>query len=140
MKPGGRTGEHLEMVAAKAANYTLVVVSVVEIDTWVARIECDCSVYFQHYHLMLPQCHLGIVVSQTAHLLETYWLSSAEIHLLTWYISEKQFRRGRKAPSEWTRLVRAVRDAPVADYSAPGINIPRRVAHRPLIAVSPFLP
>jgi len=31
MEPGGKTGEHLEMVAAKAGNYTLVVVD--EIDS-----------------------------------------------------------------------------------------------------------
>jgi len=43
------------------------------------------------------------------------------------------------APSEWTRSVRAVRDTPVADYSAPGVNTTRRVAYRPPIAVSPFL-
>ena len=43
------------------------------------------------------------------------------------------------APSEWTRSVRAVRDTPVADYSAPGINTTRRIAYRPPIAVSLFL-
>jgi len=35
------------MVAAKVGNYTLEVV-VDEIDSQVARIECFCSVYFQH--------------------------------------------------------------------------------------------
>ena len=35
--------------------------------------------------------------------------------------------------------VRAVRDTPVAAYSAPGINTTRRVAYRPPIAVSPFV-
>jgi hypothetical protein len=39
---GGRTGERLEMEAAKAGNYTPVVE---EIDLWVAQIECLCSVY-----------------------------------------------------------------------------------------------
>jgi len=43
------------------------------------------------------------------------------------------------AASEWTRSVRAVRDTPVADYSAPGVNTTRRAAYRPPIAVSPFL-
>jgi hypothetical protein len=51
-------------------------------------------------------------------------------------ISKKIFRSGVMAPSEWTRSVRAVRDTPVADYSAPGINTTRRVIYRPLIAVS----
>jgi len=55
------------MVAAKAGNYTLVVVVVVvvvdEFDSRVAQIECLCSEYFQHYYMMLPHCHLGIVVS-----------------------------------------------------------------------------
>jgi len=55
-------------------------------------------------------------------------------------ISKKHFRPGGMAPSEWTRCVRAVRDTPVADYSAPGVNTMRRVAHRPSIAVLPFFP
>jgi len=54
-------------------------------------------------------------------------------------ISKKHFRPGGMAPSEWTRSVRAVRDTPVTDYSTPGVNTTRRVAYRPLIAVSPFL-
>ena len=44
------------MVAAKAGNYTLVLVVVVvvdEIDSRIARIECFCSVYFQHNYVML---------------------------------------------------------------------------------------
>jgi len=86
MEPGGRTGEHLEMVPAKVGNYTLVVV-VDETDSRIARIECLCSVYVQHYYLMLRHCHLGIVVSQTAHWLEPYWLSSAEIHSSTSYVN-----------------------------------------------------
>jgi len=40
------------------------------------------------------------------------------------------------APSEWTRSVRAVRDTPVADYSAPGVDTTRRVVYRPPITVS----
>ena len=44
------------------------------------------------------------------------------------------------APSEWTRSVRGVRDTPVVDYSAPGINTRCGVAHRRPIAVSPFIP
>jgi len=90
MEPGGRTGERLEMVAAKAGNYTLVLVVVVdEIDSRIARIECLSLVYFQHDSLTLPHCLLGIVVSQTAHWLEPYWLSSAEIHLSTSYVNKR---------------------------------------------------
>jgi len=55
------------------------------------------------------------------------------------YISKKHFRPGGMAPSEWMRSVRAVRDTPVADDSAPGVNTTRRVAYRPPITVSPFL-
>jgi len=55
------------------------------------------------------------------------------------FISKKHFRPGGMAPSEWTRSIRAVRDTPVADYSAPGANTTRRVAYRPPIAVLPFL-
>jgi len=51
-------------------------------------------------------------------------------------ISEKHFRPGGMAPSEWTSSVRAVRDTPVAVYSAPGVNTTRRIAYRPPIAVS----
>ena len=47
---GGRTVEHLQMVAAKLVNNTL---EVNEIDLGVARIECPYSVYFQHYDPML---------------------------------------------------------------------------------------
>ena len=54
-------------------------------------------------------------------------------------ISKTHFCPGGIAPSEWTRSVRAVRDTPVADYSAPGANTTRRVAYRPPIVVSPFL-
>ena len=43
------------------------------------------------------------------------------------------------ALSEWTRSVRAVRDTPVADYSAPGVKTTRRIAYRPPIAISRFL-
>jgi len=55
-------------------------------------------------------------------------------------ISKKHFRPGGMAPSEWTLSVRAIRDTPVADYSTPGVNTTHRVAYRPPIAVSPFLP
>jgi len=54
-------------------------------------------------------------------------------------ISKKYFGGGGMAPSEWTSSVRAVRDTPVADYSAPGLNSMRRVAYPPPIAVSPCL-
>ena len=83
------------MVAAKAGNYTLVLVVVVvvvgvdEIDSQIARIECLCSVYFQHYYLTLRHCLLGVVVSQTAHWLEPYWLSLAEIHSSTSYVNKR---------------------------------------------------
>jgi len=73
------------MEAAKAGNYTLVVE---EIDSWVARIECLCSVYIQHGYLMLPHCHLGVVVSQTGHPVEPFWLSLVEIHSSTSYVNK----------------------------------------------------
>jgi len=44
------------------------------------------------------------------------------------------------ATSEWTCSVRAIWNNPVADCSVPGINTMRRVAYRPPIAVSRFLP
>ena len=50
-------------------------------------------------------------------------------------ISKKHFRLGEMASSEWTRFDRAVRDTPVADYSAPGVNSTHRVAYRSLIAI-----
>ena len=64
MGQGGSTGERLDMVAAKTGNYTPVVE---EIDLWVSPIECFCPVYFQHYFLILPHCHLGVVWSLTGH-------------------------------------------------------------------------
>jgi len=59
--------------------------------------------------------------------------------LLPPHISKEHFRPGGMAPSEWTRSVRAVRDTPVEDDSAPGVNTTGRVAYCPPIAVSPFL-
>jgi hypothetical protein len=53
-------------------------------------------------------------------------------------ISKKYFHLGGKALSEWTHSVRAVRETPVADYSAPGVISTLRIPYRPLIAVSPF--
>jgi hypothetical protein len=65
-------------------------------------------------------------------------ISAANMLVVNDSISKKYFRPGRMVPSEWTRYVRAVRDIPVADYSAPGLNSTRGVPYRPLIAVSPF--
>jgi hypothetical protein len=75
------------MVAAKAGNYTLLVVDVIELQ--VAGIECLGLVYFQHYFLMILHFHLGVVVSQTAHLMQRYWLSLAVICLLESYINKR---------------------------------------------------
>jgi hypothetical protein len=86
MGQGGKTGERLEMEAAKAGNYTPVEV---EFDSAVARIECLCSVYFRHYCQMLPHCLLGVVVSQTGHPVEPYWLSSVEIRSSTSYVNKR---------------------------------------------------
>jgi hypothetical protein len=88
MGQGGRTGEHLEMVAAKAGNYTPVVQ---QIDVWVARIECLSSVYFQQYYLILPISPLGIVVSQTGHPVALYWFSSVEILSSKLYGNQRQW-------------------------------------------------
>ena len=46
MGQGGTTGERLEMVAAKAGNYTPVED---KFDWRVTGIDCLCLVYFQHY-------------------------------------------------------------------------------------------
>jgi len=86
MRQDGRTTERLEMVATKLGNTTPVVD---EIDSEVPWIECLCLVYFEHYYLMLPHCHLAVVVIQTAHSLKPYWVSSAEIHSLTSYVNKK---------------------------------------------------
>jgi hypothetical protein len=70
------------MVPVKTGNYTMVVV-VDEIDSRIARIECNCSVYYPRYYLMLPQCPLGVPVSQTTHPQKPYGLSAVEIRSLT---------------------------------------------------------
>jgi hypothetical protein len=54
------------------------------------------------------------------------------------HISKKHFRPGRMAVSEWTRSVRAIRDTPVADYSAPDVNTACQAAYCPPIAVLRF--
>ena len=61
----------------------------------------------------------------------------SEVHLPL-YISNKHFRPGGMAMSEWTRSIRAVTDMQVADRSAPGINNTRHIAYCAPIAVSPF--
>jgi len=48
-----------------------------------------------------------------------------KISISLWCISKKHFRLGGLAASEWTRSVRAVRDALVADYSVPGVKTTR---------------
>jgi len=65
--------------------------------------------------------------------------SAASVFAVLNCISKKHFRPGAMAPSEWTRSVRAVRETPVADFSAPSVNTTHRVAYRPPMAVSPFL-
>jgi hypothetical protein len=82
---GGKIGERLETEAAKAGNYTPVEV---EFDSAVAPMECLCSVYFKPYCQMLPHCLLGVVVTQTGHQVEQYWVSSVEIHLSTSYVNK----------------------------------------------------
>jgi hypothetical protein len=54
-------------------------------------------------------------------------------------ISKKHFSQGGMAVSEWTRSVSTVRDTPVAEHFAPGVNTTSCVAYRPPIAVLPFL-
>jgi hypothetical protein len=54
-------------------------------------------------------------------------------------INKKLFRPGSMAVSEWMRYVRAGRDTPVADCSAPGVINMHRVACHPPITVSQFL-
>jgi len=54
-------------------------------------------------------------------------------------ISNKHFCPGGMAASEWMHSVRAVRDTPVVDYSAPGSTTMRGVAYRPPITILLFL-
>jgi hypothetical protein len=89
MGQGVSTGERLEMVPAKAGNYTLLVVVVDDIHLWVTRIEFLCLVYFPHHYLMLPQCPQGVVRMQTTNPLEPYWLSSVEILSSTFYVNPR---------------------------------------------------
>jgi hypothetical protein len=55
------------------------------------------------------------------------------------FISKIHLRPGGLAAAEWMRSGRAVRDTPVSDHSAPGVNTMRCVAYCPPIAVSLFL-
>jgi len=81
----GTTGAHLQMVAAKVHNHTP---AVGEIDARIVQIESPCLVYFEHYCLMIQTCRLYIVARHRDHLLDLYWLSSAEIHLSTLNITK----------------------------------------------------
>ena len=70
---------------------------------------------------------------------EIFWLLAGFRDRRFRYISKKHFCPGGMAPSEWTHSVRTVRDTPVVDYPARSVNTTRRMAYRPLIALSPFL-
>jgi hypothetical protein len=85
MGQGGKPGKRLEMEAVMVGNYTP---GEDEFDSEVARIECLCSVYFHHCCQILPHGLLGVVVSQTAHLMEPYWLSLVVIHSSTSYVNK----------------------------------------------------
>jgi hypothetical protein len=74
------------MVAVRAGNYTTVED---QFDLWVARIQCLCSVYFQHHYLMLANCDQGVVMSQPARPLERYWLSLAVFRSFTLYVNQQ---------------------------------------------------
>ena len=90
---------------------------------------CSCNVVSKHY---APD------KNQAIHRMISYRLINQTI-TSTLAISKNHLRPGGMAPSECFRSVRAIRDTPVADYSAPGVNTTRRVAYSPPIAVSPFL-
>jgi hypothetical protein len=86
MGQGGKTGERLKKVAVKAGNYTPVEN---EYDSRVAGIEYRCLLYFHQCCQMLPHCLVDIVVSQTGHPVEPYWLSLVEICSLTSYVNKR---------------------------------------------------
>jgi len=54
-------------------------------------------------------------------------------------MNQTLFCSGGMAPSEWARIIRAVRDTPVANPLTPGLNSTRRIVYRPAIVVSLFL-
>jgi len=56
-----------------------------------------------------------------------------------WPLIKQIMHQEKEIPSRWNGSVRAVRNTPMADYSAPGVNNMSRVTYRPLIAVSHFL-
>jgi hypothetical protein len=66
MGPVGRSAEPLEILAAMARNVTLVLAD--KIDFQDAQIECLCLVSLQPDYLMLPDCHPGVDVSNTANI------------------------------------------------------------------------
>jgi len=53
-------------------------------------------------------------------------------------ISKNHFQPGRMAPSESMWSVTAIRNTSVGEYSAQGVNSPRCVPYRPLIAAHCF--
>jgi hypothetical protein len=91
----------------------------------------SCKLMIYSYTMYQVHHHLKILRTQN--------LSTLSSLISPVPISKKPFRPGGMATSEWTRSVRAVRDTPVAEYSAPSVNTTGRVAYRPPIAVSPFL-
>ena len=95
---------------------------------WLVYLPHSCS--YAHRSNQLSCGHGGLDYCDSKH-------RYASCELL--YISKKIFHSGGMAPSEWTRSVRAVRDTPVADSSAPSVNTTRCVVYCPPIAVALFL-
>jgi hypothetical protein len=74
----------VKKVAAKAGDYSFMVG---ENNSLGSRTECLCSVSLQHYDVVLSPCYLGVVMCETPHLFERYWLSLEEISSSTSYVN-----------------------------------------------------
>jgi hypothetical protein len=82
---------------------------------------------------MQLECLPKIVQQSSSLRVPTYGLyRDKENHQIS-NISINHFHPGIMPTSDWTRSVRALRDIPVADFSAPSVNTTRRVVYRPPI-------
>jgi len=106
------------------------------------------STYYQQLinSEMYPAHHMeGMCILRTSYFSTLYHnrhiicerLMFSGVHTST--LVKNQFRQGRIVTSESTRCIRAIRDTPVADYSAPSFNTTQRIAYCPPITVSTCL-
>jgi hypothetical protein len=104
--------------------------------------ECSMTVVIQiDWSRVLTALSMTRITSLTKILLPHFVTNIAFASSLNSHLEKEtdRFHQQKIFPLERNGSVRGVKDTPVADCSAPGVNSTRRVPYCPLIAVSLFL-